>query len=715
MQSPRPSPLSSRSPSARRRGVTLLEMLVTVALLLVMMLTIVSIFQAATGSVTESRARAILDQDLRRIDTLLRQDLSGVTCKMTPPNDPGDNLGYFEYCENALSDEQGEDSDDTLRFTAKAPDGRPFTGRVWVPRTVPPPLTSAGVANPNADPSYASSRSVTLEPMSVTSQYAEIAYFQRGDKLYRRVRLVLPSFASKAVGNTATDPNAPMNTARTGTTAIGFATNLFQPFGLFKTESNFPAIQRTVSGVPFVSWQALNDISARPSRYRYPYDSSGNPTLAGYVPIPNSLGDLTDRHNRFASPRFADDFRNNTSGAFIPDGLPDDLNNDGVPDYYPTMYFNSKAARSLPLLPLLNDSFANSDSRRPLTRDIPAFPYIFPNAFSAGIQSNYGLIHAPDANTDTTKRTFNHNPVPVGDSLPTPSFPQTWWGFPTWRETASPTWLDPIKRINEPGSTPFYNDPNAGITGAVEAPYQQIRGLTVTGGTYALPPQPGPFSDGAGGNLYDLGDSPVFEDDLIATNVRSFNVKAFDPSPRYINSSTGNLVPLLPGYFDLGYISGINPTNNLGQFDARYASGALTVTGSDSNTSIPYSTIIATHPYLLDCFGHEGRIPPLIADYRFDPQYPYINNVKNNVGDSTTTVLRMRRVWDSWSTTYTAAPAQHMDPSTGPLSGFAPAIPSYPAPYPSALRGIEIQIRLTDPDDLRIKTMTIRQDFSEKL
>ena len=42
-------------------------------------------------------------------------------------------------------------------------------------------------------------------------------------------------------------------------------------------------------------------------------------------------------------------------------------------------------------------------------------------------------------------------------------------------------------------------------------------------------------------------------------------------------------------------------------------------------------------------------------------------------------------------------------------------MPSYPAPYTSPLRGIEIQIRVTDPDGKFVKTLTIRQDFSEKL
>ena len=47
---------------------------------------------------------------------------------------------------------------------------------------------------------------------------------------------------------------------------------------------------------------------------------------------------------------------------------------------------------------------------------------------------------------------------------------------------------------------------------------------------------------------------------------------------------------------------------------------------------------------------------------------------------------------------------------------YAPPIyPSYPPPYPAPLRGIQIQIRVTDPTNQRVKTLTIRQDFTDKL
>ncbi|MDB5349439.1 MAG: hypothetical protein JWN86_686 [Planctomycetota bacterium] len=703
---------------SRRRGVTLLEMLVTVALLLLMMITIVAIFQAATGAVSVSRAYTLLDQDLRRLDVTLRQDLDGVTCKMTPPNNPANGLGYFEYSENALSDAQDEDSDDTLRFTAKAPDGRPFTGRMWVPKRVPPPNppTTPG------DPAYNTTRAVTFDPVPVTSQYAEIIYFLRGDKLYRRVRLILPA-KFQAIGNTPSDPPMPGDPAvagdppiRPGAGRIGFATNLFEPFALF-IQPPPPAPQKpalvTVGGFPFVSWQGLNDVSARPSEY--PANVlPANLTANGYVPIPNTLGDLTERHYRFASPRFADDFRNNAApGTVNPDGVADDVDGNGVVDYYPTMYSNSKAAG------LLNDGFAADGSfgmltsARPLTQDLTAFPYLYRNAYSKGIQGTVGTIHT----LDPTGTTHNHNPLLVGDSIAVPALPagaQTWWGFPTWRETMAPTWLDPIKRINDPAGAPFFSDSIASTLG--ETAYQQFKGLSFMGTSYALPPQPDqPFSDGlpsgaaTSPNAFDLGQAPVFEDDLIATNVRSFNIKAFDGNPRYISTATKtpSIVPLLPGYYDLGYIAGIDPAT--GSFSPLYASG---------NSLAP--TISATNPYLLDTLGHEGRMPPLTTDNRFDVQYPtYVNAagtlVPTNLGDNTTTVTRMRRIWDSWSTTYSAAPALPIDPTQGPLNGLQPVVPSYPAPYTAPLRGIEIQIRLTDPESKHVKTLTIHQDFSDKL
>jgi hypothetical protein len=114
-------------------------------------------------------------------------------------------------------------------------------------------------------------------------------------------------------------------------------------------------------------------------------------------------------------------------------------------------------------------------------------------------------------------------------------------------------------------------------------------------------------------------------------------------------------------------------------------------------------------------YAHEGRMPPLVRDNRPDYQYPLLDP---NVGDDTAVVVRLRRVWDTWSTDYTNPPTTGVNPATGqpwgPPFGL-PVYPSYPPPYPMPLRGIQIQIRVVDPRNEHIKVLTIRQDFSDKL
>ena len=72
----------------------------------------------------------------------------------------------------------------------------------------------------------------------------------------------------------------------------------------------------------------------------------------------------------------------------------------------------------------------------------------------------------------------------------------------------------------------------------------------------------------------------------------------------------------------------------------------------------------------------------------------------------------MVRTWDSWSTDYSKAPALPF--SAPPASSIRPFYPSFPPPYSQPLTGIQIQIRMTDPRNERVKVLTIRQDFRDK-
>jgi hypothetical protein len=265
------------------------------------------------------------------------------------------------------------------------------------------------------------------------------------------------------------------------------------------------------------------------------------------------------------------------------------------------------------------------------------------------------------------------------------------------------------------------------------------------------------YCDGAGDpnqngtNLFANAGSALWgalswEDDLIMTNVRSFDVKAYDNS--------------LAAYADLGW--GDDPRVN----GTPAVTPWLTGNWDDFNQAFQLPCFKLANGQYFDLLGqtfaHEGRMPPLVNDNRLDAQYPnptYVNvqsafmpqygvimsgndnfdfrAYSSNIGDDSPGIVRLRRVWDSWSTEYSQAPANgvYFNPANnvnnapnpapygdplngfpwGPNGGSPPIYPSYPAPYPAQLRGIQIQIRVVDPSNQRLKSVTIRQDFTDKL
>ena len=677
-------------------------MLVTLAILLLMMTVIVQIFQAATGALNSAQVYQELDNQLRLLDLTIRSDLGGVTCKLTPPNNPKNNTGYLEYGENEFADIQGEDSDDYIRFTAKAPAGQPFTGRMWIRAAY---AAANGGTNTYQPP----------QPITITSEYAEIIYFLRNGNLYRRVLLVAPALQptiEPSVNNV--NPNAPYN-------GLGFF-----PVALGGNPAASPPTGNQVS------WQAVNDLSAHPATTGAPYQ--GNSVIL------NALGDLTNRENRFAYQRFSSDFQN-LAGALVPggDGLSDDLNGDNVPDYYPTLYPTVLAPTNNAGQLIYEPIPANRQALGAM-----AFPFVFPGAYSMPqtlTTAAYGWIHSPNpevnigspsapvavtyqGNTLGYLQNLNHNPLDTGDNLSIPAnqsgYLQTWWGFPTWRETLSPFWVDPTVQTNMIEGQP------AGL-GYIPANSALPAGTPLPAMTSTYRTNPQPFNDELlttsnvffplnGGVPPALWSQYSWEDDLVMTGVRSFDIKAYDNS--------------LAAYADLGWgddprLTGLLNPPNLGvptnTTITPYLAGNYDA--YQGNYVAPAYAYInnAKFNLLTQTFAHEGRVPPLVEDNIFDAQYgagSYTGyNYTGNIGDDNPAVVRLRRVWDSWSTEYTQAPGTGVNPNGFPAGPpYAPPIyPSYPPPYPAPLRGIQIQVRVTDPANQRVKTLTIRQDFTDKL
>ena len=95
-------------PSARRfrSGLTLVEMLVSVALTLIVVFALVRVFESLGAGVTEGRATIEMSGNLRSAAQLLRSDLAGLTVTALPPRAPGQGEGYFEYADGPGTDYQ---------------------------------------------------------------------------------------------------------------------------------------------------------------------------------------------------------------------------------------------------------------------------------------------------------------------------------------------------------------------------------------------------------------------------------------------------------------------------------------------------------------------------------------------------------------------------------------------------------------------------------
>ena len=205
-----------------------------------------------------------------------------------------------------------------------------------------------------------------------------------------------------------------------------------------------------------------------------------------------------------------------------------------------------------------------------------AFPFIFPGMYSvpdptraaAGLGSVHYLF--PNGNNS------NHSPLDLGE---TPGFQpmgnQTFWGMPTWRETMAglrpgnpplPGWTDPINFLGKLGRSTTQPLGLRPIPPNVMPATYNLANLlppVYKPGTYAVPP----FFDGVGsssfvaapaaaGSTQPLLPNPIWEDDLILTNVRSFDVKAYDQSaPLYSTAANGLFSS---GYWDLGYGGFVN-------------------------------------------------------------------------------------------------------------------------------------------------------------
>jgi type II secretory pathway pseudopilin PulG len=102
-----PSDRALREPGPKprvRRGITLIEMMVSITLTLIIMGTVMTIFGMITGAVADNRALMETVDRLKSATARLQADLQGLTCSTMPWNRIESASGYFVYAEGLATD-----------------------------------------------------------------------------------------------------------------------------------------------------------------------------------------------------------------------------------------------------------------------------------------------------------------------------------------------------------------------------------------------------------------------------------------------------------------------------------------------------------------------------------------------------------------------------------------------------------------------------------
>ena len=260
-----------------RAGFTLVEMLMAVTLVLIMMVMFAEVFQIAGGAVTKQRTMADNDQNARTFATIMRADLDKRTFRTLLPFYPGEptnsatsfnnRRGYFYISSN----NPGDGSDDVLQFTVMSTvslrnsDESPYCGRA-VQLQLPGPPTQQFynfLVNPN-QPERDDGQ--VIPNGAATSRAAEVSYFMRGSRLYRRVMLLRDPIPAPGIPSDLS--NDPQPKSATGadyfTAAGGYSGNFWSDFDFsaYRLSSGISEVSGgTTISARFVGFDFLSNVN----------------------------------------------------------------------------------------------------------------------------------------------------------------------------------------------------------------------------------------------------------------------------------------------------------------------------------------------------------------------------------------------------------------------------------------------------------------------
>ncbi|WP_417380210.1 PilW family protein [Gimesia sp.] len=281
---------SDRSSAAFHTGFTLIEMIVSVALVLLMMLMFTEIFQILSGSMTTQRGISENDQRERLLVTVLQADLDNRSFQyllpfandvsfIPTPDDPRnpafheeDRRGYFYISENDPND----DTDDFLQFTVSRfanPDQGDtedfYYGRATdlSSRT----LDSGTLLRNHPNQPEADDGRITADGASQSSA-AEVCYFLRGSNLYRRIMLIREPLALSSTQNTqpiSSDSSSSPFFQRTGSPPNPLYGESYSVDDNFWRDFDFSAFIDN-SGNVYARFHDLNDLNNNDTSVLFP-------------------------------------------------------------------------------------------------------------------------------------------------------------------------------------------------------------------------------------------------------------------------------------------------------------------------------------------------------------------------------------------------------------------------------------------------------------
>jgi hypothetical protein len=638
-------------------GYTLVEILVATVLSLLLLGAVVQMFGTVGRTITESRSMLEATDRLRSAVTLMQKDLEGITVSpsnlgLVPPVRPEDGQGYVEIIEGPIIETRSGVHPNILHNTTNPPPPSPYP--IPIDRDRQPAASRIQVRfNDNG-------QMTTYDVDTSAGDFDDILMFTTRSK------------GKPFIGRCDSMPGRVIQS------------DVAEVCWFIRGRTLYRRVLVVAPEAPAVTapHYAHSDVSAH-------YDFA-HPALNQLVG--NTLSDLTRRECRFAHPIYWDNFTTPQA----PILFPCDVRDWGY----------------LRLPTLLETSF----------------PLWTAANFPAGLRT----LVPPLPNTMVQWNSFDRPWMPIPPPYPTPAPPvmnplttDFWRNLPV-RDPEhiirkGLTYTDPTHPNNPNNVNVRFSSPTFMLYDTTKIPSDRVQTDTMFQSTLR------------------------YSDDVILENVIGFDVKVWDSAaPLYLvyvfknNNNTPNVAEddftdyvldpkNLPSYAS-GTLPVLMPLNDFPYVPnvGGYAQGRLDAISFNNITPAGYGAYVD--------LGYGGRFGM--------PGISTFSGLGMTMSGLYASDLTQARVYDTWSSHYenaiynpnsnlkTATPNQPDPNNTGLVPGRGsngfdddlPGNPGYgivddageihvPPPYPAPLRGIQVKIRVFEPDSRQIREMTVIQDF----